>query len=251
MHKFAWLRQPRTGASNPMYHTRHAHPPLEPGWVDKVDIEDAETKRLIGGFNGLVHKHQIAPAQTMPGELRRAKMAALQEEAWTELGIGDVKEFMKSTVWPFVRLGGDLRLVGFHYFDDFVPPDVPHAAVEAAVFPPGYAWEDSDMKHQQNREVCTHGATLLDREQLRPAECESLPLPDLVARRLVPGLRRHLASLSLPEEMDFLYANRYRKAKGGYIRFHHDQLTSSKKLPVFSLCFWPASQLEGVVRHHE
>ena len=73
--------------------------------------------------------------------------------------------------------------------------------------------------------MCTHGATLLDKEQLNPAECESLPLPPLVATELVPGLQRHLTELSLPAEMDFLYANRYRKAKGGYIRFHHDQLT--------------------------
>ena len=40
-----------------------------------------------------------------------------------------------------------------------------------------------------------------------------------------PRLQRHLTKLALPAEMDFLYANRYRKAKGGYIRFHHDQLT--------------------------
>lgn len=46
-----------------------------------------------------------------------------------------------------------------------------------------------------------------------------------MAKELVPGLQRHLNELSLPAEMDFLYANRYRKAKGGYIRFHHDQLT--------------------------
>jgi hypothetical protein len=45
---------------------------------------------------------------------------------------------------------------------------------------------------------------LLDKEQLRPAECEALPLPDLVARRIVPGIQRHLTRLSLPVEMDFL-----------------------------------------------
>ena len=73
--------------------------------------------------------------------------------------------------------------------------------------------------------MCSHGVTLLDRNQLKPAECEILPLPGLVAQKIVPRLQRALTQLSLPAEMDFLYANRYRKAKGGFIRFHHDQLT--------------------------
>lgn len=98
----------------------------------------------------------------------------LQEEA-RELGIYDINEFMKGTVWPFVKQGGDLALVGFHYFDNFIPTNVKHEDIEASVFPEGYMWEDNDPKHQQNREVCTHGATLLDKEQLKPAECEVSP----------------------------------------------------------------------------
>lgn len=228
MDGFAWIREPREGRSSTMYNTRHAYPPVEEGWREEVavvDIEDLETKRLIRAFNALVHKHRVAPAQTVPHDGRRAKMAALQEEALRELGLADINAFMKNTVWPFCKQGGDLGLIGFHYFDKFLPPSVAHADVEAAVLPEQYVWEDNDPKHQQNREVCTHGVTLLDREQLNPAECAPLPLPRLVARDVVPRLRRHLAALDLPCDLDFLYANRYRRAKGGYIRFHHDQLT--------------------------
>ena len=57
------------------------------------------------------------------------------------------------------------------------------------------AWEDNDKKHEQNREVCTHGVTLLDREQLIPAEVAPLPLPELVRRELVPGLEAFLEQL--------------------------------------------------------
>jgi alkylated DNA repair dioxygenase AlkB len=226
--KFAWIRQPREGRSSTMYSTRYAFPPMEKGWVEEVavvDINDEETKRLIRSFNDLVHKHRVAPAQTVPHDGRRIKIAALQEEAHRELGILDVNEFMKNTVWPFCRQGGDLDLVGFHYFENFLPKSVKHEDVEAAVLPEQYVWEDNDAKHQQNREVCTHGVTLLDREQLNPAECAPLPLPPLVAQKVVPRLQRHLDALDLPCDLDFLYANRYRKAKGGYIRFHHDQLT--------------------------
>ena len=75
-----------------MYATRPAHPPAEEGWVEElpvhVDIHDEETKRLIGAFNSLVHKHRVAPAQTLPHDGRRAKMAALQEEAMQEAAAG-------------------------------------------------------------------------------------------------------------------------------------------------------------------
>ncbi|KAH8045567.1 phosphorelay sensor kinase [Aureococcus anophagefferens] len=184
-----------------MYHTRHAFPPVEEGRTDAdptgVDVDDAETKRKIGAFNALVHKHRVCPAQTIPNDARRAKLAALQNEAAESLGVDDVGRFMKHTVWPFCKNGGDLSL--------------------------GYAWEDNDPKHKQNREVCTHGVTLLDKEQLNPAECQPLPFPGLVQHR-VASLRRR-ARARLVRDMDFLYANRYRQAKGGYIRFHHDQLT--------------------------
>jgi len=228
MDGFAWIRQPREGRSSTIYNTRYAYPPVEEGWredVAAVDIEDGETKRLIRAFNELVHKHRVAPAQTVPHDGRRLKMAALQEEALRELGILDINHFMKQTVWPFCKQGGDLGLIGCHYFDKFLPPSVSHEEVEAAVLPERYVWEDNDPKHQQNREVCTHGVTLLDREQLNPAECAPLPLPKLVAREVAPRLQRHLKALDLPCELDFLYANRYLQAKGGYIRFHHDQLT--------------------------
>jgi hypothetical protein len=125
--------------------------------AEHVDIDDADTKRLIRSFNALVHKHKVCPAQTLPSIDRRAKMAALQEEATLTLDIADVTLFMKNTVWPFVRAGGDITLIGFHYFDDFVPDDVEHADVEAAVFPEGYGWEDNDPKHEQNREVIACG----------------------------------------------------------------------------------------------
>ena len=199
--------------------------------------DDAALKERIGAFNALVHKHRVCPAQTVPNDHRRTKLMALSEEARRVLGIGDVAAFMKDVVWPFVRRGGDLSLVGFHYFEEFLPPHLmgndggeeagkqAMNPIEAAVFPEAYVWEDNDPKHQQNREVCTHGATLLDREQLRPAECVALPLPKLIAAEVVPRLQEHLVDLGLPAAMDFLYANRYRKAKGGYIRFHHDQLT--------------------------
>ena len=129
-----------------------------------------------------------------------------------------------------------MRHVGFYVVDDFIPPNVSHNDIEDAVFPscfdeskgsvPNcYAWEDNDKKHEQNREVCTHGVTLLDREQLIPAEVAPLPLPELVRRELVPGLEAFLEQLELPSSLDFLYANRYRKGKRSYIRFHHDQLT--------------------------
>ena len=36
----------------------------------------------------------------------------LQEEAKRELDIFDINEFMKDTVWPFVKQGGDLGLIG-------------------------------------------------------------------------------------------------------------------------------------------
>ena len=229
---FRWIRPPRKDKAYAMYHTRHAHPPVEEGWTEVkagglvgVDVDDEATRRRISAFNALVHRHRVCPAQTIPNDLRRRKLAALQEEAARDLGIEDINAFMKHTVWPFCLRGGDLGLVGFHYYEDFVPSTVDHGAIEAAVFPEGYAWEDNDPKHQQNREVCTHGVTLMDKEQLNPAECAPLPLPGLVAQRLVPKLQAHLARLGLPADLDFLYANRYRKAKGGYIRFHHDQLT--------------------------
>jgi len=222
----AWHRPPRKGKAHPWYHSRHAHPPAEEGRVEEVDVNDADTKALVESFNALVHKHRVCPAQTMPGPDRRKLLGALQEEASRTLGIRDVGLFVKNTVWPFVKNGGDLALVGFHYFPDFIPPGVRHADVESAVLPRDYVWEDNDAKHQQNREVCTHGATLLDKEQLKPAECAALPLPGVVAQELMPLLQRHLAALGLPgDRMDFLYANRYRHAKSGYIRFHHDQLT--------------------------
>ena len=41
----------------------------------------------------------------------------------------------------------------------------------------------------------------------------------------MPGLEAFLEQLELPSSLDFLYANRYRKGKRSYIRFHHDQLT--------------------------
>ena len=173
-----------------------------------------------------MHAHRVCPAQTVPNDRRRESLAALQADAWNTLGIDDVSTFVKHVVWPFCRRGGDLRLVGFHYFEGMFPDaKVDHADLEDAVLPEGYAWSDDDPKHQQNREVCTHGVTLLDREQLIPAECAPLPLPELVASDVVPRLRKTLTDLRLPADLDFLYANRYRKSKNGYIRFHHDQLT--------------------------
>jgi alkylated DNA repair dioxygenase AlkB len=226
---YAWIRPPRKKRAYDMYHTRHAFPPIEEGRTEAdptgVDVDDAETKRKIGAFNALVHKHRVCPAQTIPNDARRAKLAALQKEAAESLGVDDVGRFMKHTVWPFCKNGGDLSLVGFHYEPNFLPESVEHDALAGAVFPEGYVWEDNDPKHRQNREVCTHGVTLLDKEQLNPAECQPLPFPGLVQHRVVPALRRALERLALPADMDFLYANRYRQAKGGYIRFHHDQLT--------------------------
>lgn len=226
---YAWIRPPRKKRAYDMYHTRHAFPPIEEGRTEAdptgVDVDDAETKRKIGAFNALVHKHRVCPAQTIPNDARRAKLAALQKEAAESLGVDDVGRFMKHTVWPFCKNGGDLSLVGFHYEPNFLPASVDHDALASAVFPEGYVWEDNDPKHRQNREVCTHGVTLLDKEQLNPAECQPLPFPGLVQHRVVPALRRALERLALPADMDFLYANRYRRAKGGYIRFHHDQLT--------------------------
>ena len=160
----------------------------------------------------------------MPNETRVSRLAALQQDAYEKLGIADINSFIKFTVWPFIKAGGDLALVGFHFYEDFIPTGVSHNALERDVFPEEYYWEDND-KHNQNREVCTHGATLLDNEQLRPAECEPLPLPPMVSDIIVPNLQKHLSNLSLPTELDFLYVNRYRHKKSGYIRFHHDQLT--------------------------
>ena len=91
------------------------------------------------------------PRQTQ--EPRRERLKALADAAWEQLGISDLNGFVKTVVWPFCKAGGDLSLVGFYYLEDFLEADVDHGAVEAAVFPEGYAWEDNDPKHQQNREV--------------------------------------------------------------------------------------------------
>ena len=73
---YAWIRPPRKKRAYDMYHTRHAFPPVEEGRTDAdptgVDVDDAETKRKIGAFNALVHKHRVCPAQTIPNDARRA-----------------------------------------------------------------------------------------------------------------------------------------------------------------------------------
>jgi alkylated DNA repair dioxygenase AlkB len=234
---YYWFRPPREGRASTFYATRHASGRIcEQGEQAVIDIEDRELQTKIAAFNALVHKHRVCPAQTLPNDPRREKLALLREEAARTLQIYDINDFVKRTVWPYCLNGGDLRHVGFYVVDDFIPPNVSHTAIEDAVFPSCYdetrgsvpncyAWEDNDKKHEQNREVCTHGVTLLDREQLIPAEVAPLPLPELVRRELVPGLEAFLEHLELPSSLDFLYANRYRRGKRSYIRFHHDQLT--------------------------
>jgi len=234
---YYWFRPPREGRASTFYATRHAGGRIvERGEQAVIDVDDRDLQAKIAAFNALVHKHRVCPAQTLPNDPRREKLALLREEAARTLQIYDINDFVKRTVWPYCVNGGDLRHVGFYAEDDFVPSHVSHADIEDAVFPscfdeakgsvPNcYAWEDNDKKHEQNREVCTHGVTLLDREQLIPAEVAPLPLPELIRKQLVPGLEAFLEHLELPSSLDFLYANRYRKGKRSYIRFHHDQLT--------------------------
>ena len=234
---YYWFRPPREGRASTFYATRHAGGRIvEHGEQAVIDIEDRDLQAKIAAFNALVHKHRVCPAQTLPNDPRREKLSLLREESARTLQIYDINDFVKRKVWPYCLNGGDLRHVGFHVVDDFIPSHVSHADIEDAVFPSCYdetkgsvpncyAWEDNDKKHEQNREVCTHGVTLLDREQLIPAEVAPLPLPELVRTHLVPGLEEFLDHLNLPTALDFLYANRYRKGKRSYIRFHHDQLT--------------------------
>ena len=70
-HPYRWIRPKRTGRASTIYLTRAADPPVEHGWGKQIDIDDEETQRQIGAFNALVHKHRVAPAQTMPHHDRR------------------------------------------------------------------------------------------------------------------------------------------------------------------------------------
>ena len=104
--------------------------------------------------------------------------------------IYDINDFVKRTVWPYCRWWRALEarrvlprwMISYLHMYHIL---ISRAAVFPSCFdeierfrvPNCYAWEDNDKKHEQNREVCTHGVTLLDRASNSYLDAEVAPLP--------------------------------------------------------------------------
>ena len=187
---YYWFRPPREGRASTFYATRHASGRIcEQGEQAVIDIEDRDFKQKSRPSTPWCTSTASARRRRCRTTLGERSSLLLREEAARTLQIYDINDFVKRTVWPYCVNGGGLEARRVLRGDDFIPSHVSHSDIEDAVFPscfdetkgsvPNcYAWEDNDKKHEQNREVCTHGVTLLDannsfRRRSRPCRCPS------------------------------------------------------------------------------